>query len=146
MGRESEIFDFLVEAADRLGESAVHQAWKRFKNRKARAIAAGATAAKRKAIPKAWIRRAFDRQNGRCARCGGLMYLTSKDPRENATGDHLVPHSMGGEHIEENMAAVHGSCNSARGNRPLWEDAKACGQSMLERIKLIEGTTENANG
>lgn len=139
VGKESEVFDFLVEAADRLGESAVRQAWTKFKNRKARAIAAGATAAKRKAIPKAWTTQAWTRQNGLCARCGESIDPLSKSATERLSGDHSEPISTGGEHASYNISAMHARCNSTKGNLSVYEDCKRANQSLLDRERLIAG-------
>ncbi len=52
----------------------------------------------------------FIRDNGRCHICGKLV-----DPRKWHL-DHLLPLSLGGEHIKRNVAVAHPWCNDHRGN------------------------------
>lgn len=134
-----EIFRELVSAADRHGESAVRAAIQRFRRRRERAQARGRTATKRKKIRPQWVSQAFHRQRGICPRCEEPMSMTERDRRLRVTGDHIEPISTGGAHTAANIAAMHQHCNAAKGNRTMYEDCKATGQSLQRRIALIEG-------
>lgn len=140
MTEAQQIFEYLVAAADEHGERAVRDAIKLFSNRRHRAAARGAKVEKRKSIPLAWTRAALKRQNYLCARCGEKIDPDTKSVAERATGDHIVPHSTGGEHASSNIAAMHGRCNSAKGNRSLYEDAKRTGMSLADRERILSGT------
>lgn len=59
----------------------------------------------------------FERDNWICGICGSAVdpELSWPDPR-CATLDHIVPLSLGGDHIWENVRLAHARCNSRRGN------------------------------
>jgi 5-methylcytosine-specific restriction endonuclease McrA len=133
---ETQIFELLVKVADSYGESRVNRAIRRFKSRKQRSIQAGKKVEKRRAVPKSWTRAAFERQKGICPRCAEPLDLSEKDRRLKVTGDHHEPISTGGLHTIENIDALHSKCNSAKGNRSVYDDAKAAGQSIAERLRL----------
>lgn len=134
---KDKVYNFLLEMAEELGEAEVKRGIRKFNNRKQRAISGGTNLEKRRSIPKTWVRKAYDRQLGLCARCGEEMDIFSRDSRDQVTGDHIEPISTGGEHRSINIAAMHQRCNSAKGNRSLYEDAKAENQILTERIKLL---------
>ena len=57
---------------------------------------------------------AWNLQNGICAICHERL------PWQQATTDHINPRKMGGsarDDRQENLAAVHWQCNSAKGSR-----------------------------
>lgn len=140
MSPSNEILDYLIAMAEEHGEAIVKDAIKTFNNKAKRALASGVKVEKRKAIPKSWIRAAFERQHGICARCFQLMDLAEKRVRGLVvSGDHIIPHSLGGPHEIENICAVHLKCNSAKGNRSAYEDAKKTGKSLLDINKVISG-------
>lgn len=137
-----EILDYLIAAAKEYGDAQVKDAIKKFNNKATRTIASGVKVEKRKAIPKSWIRAAFERQHGICARCFTLMDMSEKRNRGLfVSGDHIDAHSTGGAHEKENICAVHLKCNSSKGNRTPYEDAKRTGKSLLEINKVIAGKT-----
>lgn len=136
MSATKDIFEYLCERASVDGEKAVRDAIRDFNSRKRRALQAGKKVEARKRMPKAWVRAAFARQDGMCARCGEPMDLGEKDPKLRVTGDHDDAHSTGGEHSIENTVAMHQRCNSAKGNRDFYTDCKRTGQSLLERNRL----------
>ena len=86
------------------------------------------TKVKRKAIPKTWIQDAYAKQNGRCARCNVAMDFSE------ATGDHKIPISQGGKHNRHNIAAMHRTCNSSKGNNLPVAESKASGRLITEII------------
>lgn len=86
------------------------------------------TKVKRKPIPKSWLSDAYCKQNGLCARCNVEM-----DFRE-ATGDHKIPLSQGGEHKRQNIAAMHRGCNSSKSNKLPVAESKASGRTILEQL------------
>jgi len=59
----------------------------------------------------------FARDGYECHICGGICTPRHPDRREWPTLDHLVPLSLGGHHLMENVATAHYSCNTGRGNR-----------------------------
>lgn len=53
-----------------------------------------------------------------CHLCGGPINSSSRVPDLNAgTVDHVVPVSLGGCHVWDNVRAAHFWCNSRRGDR-----------------------------
>lgn len=47
----------------------------------------------------------------------GICFVCKKKiKRENASREHIVPRSLGGLTIEENLAVSHKKCNNRRGN------------------------------
>lgn len=128
------IFRLLVDEAAKVGDGAVHQAYKKFCRPRARAEAKGLNTKRNTHIPKAWIRSAAERQRGNCGRCGLPL-------GDDMTGDHRDPVTRGGAHARENCDALHQACNSAKGNRTLYEDVRAMGQSLKQRyiyLNLME--------
>jgi 5-methylcytosine-specific restriction endonuclease McrA len=142
MTPSTEIYRYLIEMERRHGAAEVRIAIKKYRSAKTRAIVAGKEPTKRKRIPKGWVRLAYDRQNGFCPRCAEALDLSEKHPAYRVTGDHLEPVTAGGAHTAENIVAMHGRCNSAKGRRSLYEDIKRTGQSLVERNRLT-GTTTN---
>lgn len=56
-------------------------------------------------------RRVVEAAGYRCAYCTG----------PGSTGDHVVPHTRGGESRPENVVCACGRCNTSKGNRTLAE-------------------------
>jgi len=60
----------------------------------------------------------FERDGFVCQLCGEDVDPTVKFPDSRAaTVDHVVPISLGGAHVAENLACAHFGCNAAKGNR-----------------------------
>ena len=124
------IFHLLVTEAETCGDVAIHQAYRKFCRPRVRTEAKGVSTKRNTHIPKAWVRSAAERQNGRCGRCGWPLGA-------DMTGDHREPGTRGGPHTRANCDALHGSCNAAKGQRTLYEDAKAMGQTLADRYRLL---------
>lgn len=129
MTESQRIYEYLVTESASVGEHAVHGAYKKFKKAPYGQINQGS----RPPIPKAWIRKALDRQGGRCNICKQPLAL------DEAAGDHVEPWSKGGQHKERNIAAVHdakfgGTCNQEKGARGLIEESKRSGNLFSEML------------
>lgn len=63
-------------------------------------------------------REIFERDGWICRLCGDpvLPFIKGKHPRQ-ATIDHIVPVSRGGEHVASNLQLAHLGCNSAKRDR-----------------------------
>ncbi|MDE2181712.1 MAG: HNH endonuclease [Alphaproteobacteria bacterium] len=63
-----------------------------------------------------WLVRHMERQNGRCAYCGILMFPPRDHPTSDrrATLDHIVPLMRRGADSEANTVAACAACNSAK--------------------------------
>lgn len=59
----------------------------------------------RHAVRKAYRRRVFNKQNGRCSMCGDKISFL------HFTVDHVIPVSKGGKNILDNMEAMCETCN-----------------------------------
>lgn len=60
----------------------------------------------------------FERDGWRCGLCGGMIDRSARWPApESASLDHMVPLSIGGHHVPDNVQAAHLSCNVRKGNR-----------------------------
>lgn len=66
----------------------------------------GSPCVRRPSIPKGVKEAVFDRDGGRCVKCGS---------RTGLQFDHLIPFSMGGGHSPENLQILCASCNLAKG-------------------------------
>ena len=64
-------------------------------------------------IGKVRRRRIYARDGHRCVYCGKLA--------ERLTLDHIVPRSMGGTNVTENLITACMECNRNRGNTPVCE-------------------------
>jgi len=69
----------------------------------------------------------FERDKWTCQYCG------QKVTRENATLDHYVPQSKGGEHSKENLRTCCLICNSIKSGKAFEEAAPLLLKSMQER-------------
>lgn len=68
---------------------------------------------------RAWLRsRAGEAQNWKCCWCG---IVTTDSGRRQGTLEHIIPVSMGGKDVIENVALACRKCNSMRGNTPVDE-------------------------
>ena len=71
------------------------------------------------------IERLFDRDNGKCALCGGVCNWNDYTRKNNffvagnfyPSIDHIIPLSKGGEHSWENVQLAHRVCNSKKSNK-----------------------------
>jgi 5-methylcytosine-specific restriction endonuclease McrA len=59
-----------------------------------------------------WVRK---RDNDTCYLCGGFVSI------EDASLDHVIPISRGGDHTRGNVKLAHGRCNSLKGDKLLSE-------------------------
>ena len=69
----------------------------------------------RQPIPNKMLRAVYKRNGSRCHLCGEPVDLYTREPRMNATVDHLIPRSQGGDNSIGNLALAHRHCNSKRG-------------------------------
>ena len=67
-----------------------------------------------------------DRDGDECYLCGRRVNLERKGSKGPSV-DHLIPRSHGGTHDLANVALVHKSCNSRKGNRPANEQLRLLG-------------------
>lgn len=137
MSEQRRIFQMLVDEASKpeVGTNAVKAACDQFIRLGLRAIA---QPDRRKPIPRTWVEKAWKKQGGRCAICKKPLAL------DEAVGDHVDPHGLGGEHSERNIVAVHGvksevNCNSVKGGRDVIAESKRRGESLVEMFPLEEG-------
>lgn len=63
----------------------------------------------------------FKRDNAKCHLCRKPV------ARHDASMDHIIPLSLGGEHSLVNVALAHQSCNSSKNNRPANEQLRLIG-------------------
>ena len=63
-----------------------------------------------------WRAQAWRRQNRLCCHCGHPMM------RRAVTTEHIIPVSLGGRDVEDNIAAACNPCNQRRSNSmsPIW--------------------------
>lgn len=127
---ELDLLKELIRLSEAYGDSALKRAFKIYSSPTKRAKALGQVT-KRKPIPTKWITEALDRQEGKCGRCGERI-------AGNVSGDHIEPLATGGAHASYNIAALHPSCNSAKGARSVFLDCKKMDQSLLDREKLLK--------
>jgi 5-methylcytosine-specific restriction endonuclease McrA len=118
-----EIIEYLNSVAEEVGRKEVENACKHFLKAPSRR---SSISTKRQAIPKKWTTLAWSRQEGVCARCGRTLSLG------DSTGDHKIPIVRGGTHTEDNIAALHKSCNSSKGAKSLIEESKASNRLFTE--------------
>ncbi|MFG2748022.1 HNH endonuclease [Streptomyces xanthophaeus] len=61
----------------------------------------------------------FERDDWRCHLCGQEVRRKAADGYHpaNPTIDHVVPLSLGGDHVMANLRTAHAFCNSLKGNR-----------------------------
>lgn len=69
-----------------------------------------------------WKAKIYYRDKGICQLCYKPIDLTLEHPNQMSFSiDHIVPVSMGGDHILKNLQSAHLICNSKRGNKPIGE-------------------------
>jgi len=66
----------------------------------------------------------WQKQSGRCALCGGVMYRNRYEApharvwaKDRATIDHIIPISKGGRDGISNLKLDHARCNKIKGKR-----------------------------
>lgn len=77
----------------------------------------------------------FERDDWTCHICGELVPEDApwRSPQE-ATLDHVVPLSLGGDHVRENLACAHRRCNSIKGTiAPI--ECESCGETISGESK-----------
>jgi len=135
------IYEYLVAECALVGEHAIHGAYKKFK----KAPYGQINQDSRPPIPKAWIKKAWIRQNGKCNICKEPIAL------EEAAGDHIIPWSKGGQHKERNIAAVHDAkfgnetCNQQKAARGLIEESKRTGMLLVDTIPNLPEENDSQN-
>lgn len=77
------------------------------KERRRRKERTKASGAKRAGLTQAQRRRVLAKTNSRCHLCGGEI-------NGSWQADHVLAHSGGGEHAEENYLPAHSECNNYR--------------------------------
>lgn len=117
-----DLFNYLVEFGIEYGEQEVRLACKKYLKTRY----PGVKKEKRKTISKEVRRQVYNVYMSICARCNS--YVTWED----ASVDHITPHSAGGSDSIENYALMHKRCNSAKGNRTLLEESKRTGKTFTE--------------
>lgn len=78
-----------------------------------RAIAAGASTVDRSIT----ISKLLEIDNYTCGICGFLIKKDAKRHSDKPSIDHIIPIKRGGQHIWENVRAVHCGCNNSRKNQ-----------------------------
>lgn len=122
----NELLNLMLQIGREKGVAEVRRVFRQFEKEIRRG---GRTVQKRKTIPKKWVLAALARQNYKCQRC-----MEPLAPEE-ATGDHFIALDNGGEHSPKNLVALHQGCNSSKGNRPVYEDAKRLKKTVKDRLR-----------
>lgn len=73
---------------------------------RAHAALAGATADRRRPVPREIRQAVFERDGGRCVECGSAFELQY---------DHVIPVALGGADTVENLQILCAPCNQAKG-------------------------------
>lgn len=64
----------------------------------------------------------FEKTNGVCHICGEVIDMTIKSPNKRSFSiDHVIPVSLGGDDILENVMPAHRGCNSSKSNKIIGE-------------------------
>lgn len=121
MNDRQRILDILIKEAQTVGIAAVRDAANSFLKM---GLKSTVTPTIRRPIPRAWVDKAFVKQQGKCKICHEPMLL------QEATGDHVVALSQGGKHHYSNITAAHRSCNSSKGSNDLVAQSKKTGNLM----------------
>jgi 5-methylcytosine-specific restriction endonuclease McrA len=70
----------------------------------------------------------FERDGWVCQLCGKRIDKRRSWPdQQSGAIDHIVPLSLGGHDVPENVQAVHARCNSSKGTRPMGEQLRLVG-------------------
>lgn len=76
----------------------------------------------------------FNKTNGRCHICGGEIDGTWQ-------ADHVLAHSVGGEHAVDNYLPAHASCNNYRWDYTAAEFQEIFKLGVWSRTQVERGTT-----
>lgn len=129
MTEEKEIFDYLIEKARTIGVVPTRNAADKFLKLGLKAVV---EPTKRQVIPRDWVKDAWGKQKGVCSRCHKSMALYE------ATGDHTIAITQGGEHKRKNITAMHRICNSSKGDKDIVTEVKRSGNLMNEMFNENE--------
>jgi len=125
---KQEVFNFLLQQAQEHGTAIVFDACNMFLK-----TGLKAEATKRQKIPREWVQAAWIKSKGRCAIGGEVISL------DEATGDHVVAISLGGEHSRRNIQVVCRSHNSEKSNKNLTQHSKQKGRLYTEMFENTAG-------
>ena len=118
-----DIYAVIVDLALKHGASPTREACSRFIKSGLKSVS---EPTKRLTIPKDWVARRFLEQNGKCKRCkNDVIYA-------DATGDHVVPISQGGEHNIKNIVMLCPNCNSSKNDNSIIEESKKTGRMLSD--------------
>lgn len=78
----------------------------------------------------------YEKQGGRCFWCDYPIFERKHMgwgswPNHRSTADHLIPVSLGGGNVRENLVAACAYCNNMRGNRSISDTVDAVRRSLL---------------
>ena len=130
MSDRKRILDNLIREAQTIGVVEVREACNAFLKLKMLST----EEVKRQAVPRAWTEKLWHKQKGICAGCKDKQPVILGD----ATFDHIVPISRGGEHSIKNGRMVHKSCNSSKGSNDLITESKRTRQFIDEMYPSLE--------
>lgn len=126
------VFDMLVVISKDVGIEPTRQACTLFLKA---GMKIGVEQVSRKPISRSLVKQAWSRQGGRCKRCNEPLAL------DEAEGDHVKAHSLGGDDSPRNIVALHGiksaqrggkNCNASKGDNTVFEDSKRTGNLVTD--------------
>ena len=124
-----EILDFLLKESRDHGLAVVKDACNLFLKT---GIRLGVDPTEPRRFKPSQIKKAWQRQEGRCNRCHEPLAL------DQAVGDHVIPWSRGGRSDDYNCAAIHSWCNSEKRDNDLMTDSKRTGNLFNETLPAEE--------
>lgn len=133
MTGKQKALETLIQLATEIGTDSVKDACKEFLKLKSLK-----PVDKRQVIPRAWVKQAWLKQGGRCSRCKRPL------ARDEASGDHVVAITRGGEHQASNIVAMHKGCNSSKGSNDLLLESTRSRRTFKDMFnEEIEGDVDN---